>query len=332
MISSTSKTALSRLRAYGAKVSSTAHPETSPWYTSPLFRRAAVLVILFETRNPITKAIELSTVLTTRSNHLSSFSGQVAFPGGKADFDHESIYMAARREAMEEINFPPYNAEASTEEKQSSTITKYSNDIEHIGELPSYLARNLLVVSPSIAYVKTPEHCIQDPTQLPESYSGLPHVLGTNQELKTVLRESGEVAHVFSAPIKHFLYATEPENSRNRNSHAHPWYHGAVGNWNGLKWWLHYFNVLRRTGKQVGEPSHFLVWGLTARIIIDTARIAYEMKPEVDYNEIVGDEAVLNELVKGGYMHQPRSKADLNFPFKKIFGDRLQELRCKPSI
>lgn len=317
MLSSSTKSVLARLQAFGG------HPHHSPslapassspaaaftaWRATPYTRRAAVLVILFETVNPRTHAVELSTVLTTRSAHLSSFSGQVALPGGKVDTDEETAKQAARREANEEINFPPLSESDS------------ERDIQDIAYFPAYLSRNLLAVAPSIAYVPSP-------AVLPESYMGLPHVLGTNQELATVLSESGEVAEVFSVPLQHFLYTTHPPDSSNFHqtaktpiANAPPWYEGEYTTWGGLRWWMHHFAVLRRTGKRIGEPAYFSVWGLTARILVDVARVAYAQPPQMTHNETVGDEALLHGLVAGGHMHQPRSKRDLAFSFTRAFG------------
>lgn len=61
---------------------------TTPWYTIPLSRRSAVLMLLFEVENrdkPAGK--ELHILFTVRSAHLRSFPGQVALPGGKLDLE-----------------------------------------------------------------------------------------------------------------------------------------------------------------------------------------------------------------------------------------------------
>lgn len=111
---------LARLRA---KFPPTA---SSVWDDLPHTRRAAVLLLI---------SPNLSTTLTLRSAELSSFSNQVALPGGKADDEAESAYSAARREAWEEIGLPLKDT-----------------GIEHIATLPVYLARNMLAVRPVVAY------------------------------------------------------------------------------------------------------------------------------------------------------------------------------------
>ena len=61
---------------------------------------AAVLVGLVE-------RAELTVILTQRSQHLSSHSGQIAFPGGKVDPADASAEATALREAHEEVGLNP---------------------------------------------------------------------------------------------------------------------------------------------------------------------------------------------------------------------------------
>ncbi len=68
-------------------------------------RPAAVLVPL------VMRQPELTVLLTQRTAHLKSHSGQVAFPGGKIDHDDETAIQAALREAQEEIGLAPAFAE-----------------------------------------------------------------------------------------------------------------------------------------------------------------------------------------------------------------------------
>lgn len=61
---------------------------------------AAVLV-------PIIPAPEPRLLLTTRTSHLRTHAGQVAFPGGRIDAADDGPIMAALREAEEEVGLPP---------------------------------------------------------------------------------------------------------------------------------------------------------------------------------------------------------------------------------
>lgn len=63
------------------------------------FRQAAVLILLWE------EAGVPHTLLTVRASHLSSFAGQVCFPGGRLD-QGEDFQQAALRETDEEVGIP----------------------------------------------------------------------------------------------------------------------------------------------------------------------------------------------------------------------------------
>ncbi|MEZ5654438.1 MAG: CoA pyrophosphatase [Sphingobium sp.] len=61
---------------------------------------AAVLIAVTDRPEP-------GVLLTRRASHLRKHAGQVAFPGGRIDGDHETPIAAALREAEEEIALPP---------------------------------------------------------------------------------------------------------------------------------------------------------------------------------------------------------------------------------
>ncbi len=63
---------------------------------------AAVLI-------PITNAREPELVFTRRATHMSTHSGEVAFPGGKRDPSDHDLIATALRESFEEIALPPEN-------------------------------------------------------------------------------------------------------------------------------------------------------------------------------------------------------------------------------
>lgn len=89
---------------------------------------AAVLI-------PLVMRDELTVLLTERTAHLSTHSGQVAFPGGKKDDTDPDAAFTAMREAHEEVGL-----EASF--------------IEVIGTLPIYVTGTAFIITPVVALVK----------------------------------------------------------------------------------------------------------------------------------------------------------------------------------
>lgn len=71
-------------------------------------------------------------LLTQRTPHLSSHSGQIAFPGGKADADDADAIATALREAEEEVGLR-------------------SSAIEVLGSMPHYTTGSAFIVTPVVA-------------------------------------------------------------------------------------------------------------------------------------------------------------------------------------
>jgi 8-oxo-dGTP pyrophosphatase MutT (NUDIX family) len=93
--------------------------------------RASVLVPLVMRDRP-------TVLLTERTTHLSTHSGQVAFPGGRQDETDTDAAHTALREAQEEIGLHP-------------------GLIEVIGQMPTYTTGSQFIITPVVALV-SPDH------------------------------------------------------------------------------------------------------------------------------------------------------------------------------
>jgi 8-oxo-dGTP pyrophosphatase MutT (NUDIX family) len=82
-------------------------------------RPAAVLIPFVKIEN------EWHILFTRRTNNLPEHSGQVAFPGGRADQEDSSPEETALREAYEEIGLPPESVRILGRMKSFATITNY---------------------------------------------------------------------------------------------------------------------------------------------------------------------------------------------------------------
>lgn len=90
---------------------------------------------------PLVQRERLSVLLTTRTAHLSSHSGQIAFPGGKADPEDADAVATAVREAQEEIGLEP-------------------RSLQILGAMPVYTTGSGFWITPVVALVK-PDHVIR---------------------------------------------------------------------------------------------------------------------------------------------------------------------------
>lgn len=190
--------------------------------------------------------------------------------------------------------------------------------IEPLCHLPFSLARTELVVRTCIALLHAPS---------PASSSQTPSV----EESLIPRLDAKEVAAVFSAPFHNFLKRTDeisppPSPSPKATISTTPpaplgkWYEGSWTQWNDHPWRLHFFYVpvteqhvskprlsaeqeatLADELEEVDEhPGRYKVWGMTARMLVDAARIAYGEEPEFEHNGHFGDEDMIVELERMG--------------------------------
>lgn len=116
--------------------------------------RAAVLVAVVD--HPAS-AGGPTVLLTQRTAHLSTHSGQIAFPGGKVDDTDRDAADAALREAHEEVG-----------------LERHWVDV--LGELPTYVTGTAFIITPVVAVVTpgfalTPNpHEVADAFEVPLTY------------------------------------------------------------------------------------------------------------------------------------------------------------------
>ncbi|PGH18151.1 hypothetical protein AJ80_04538 [Polytolypa hystricis UAMH7299] len=237
--------------------------------------------------------------------------GQAALPGGKADSAEETPFQTARREAFEEIGL------ANINQPLPSPFW-----VEHLCELPANLARTELVVRPCVALL----HSYDEKTGLDAD---------PEEALMSQL-DAKEVAAVFSGPFHNFLVAKD--EPRGEDDHDLPgiptdWYNGSWTNWNATWWRMHHFFV-PITNQKVTKPKQrdndqatattmaedeesplhslerYRVFGMTARILVDAARVAYDQEPEFEHDRHFGDEDMIDRLKKLGRFSEVRKPTD----------------------
>ena len=212
------------------------------------------------------------------------WAGQAAFPGGKADSLEETPFEIARREASEEIGLPRHDSKIP-----------HPFRIEHLCQLPFSLAKTALAVRPCVAFLHS---------------DGKPGEKESSVEESMIPRlDPKEVAAVFSAPFHNFLRSKDEVREGDIvPGKRSDWYNGKWIDWFEGKWRMHNFYVpinnqkvskpkVREGGqaaiaeeleKEEDEMQRYKVWGMTARMLVDAARVAYDEEPEFP----VGNHAV----------------------------------------
>ncbi|RDA90137.1 hypothetical protein CP533_0760 [Ophiocordyceps camponoti-saundersi (nom. inval.)] len=294
-LNAASSAAINRLRSY--------RPPPFPlWDALPTRKRAAVLVLLYADRMG-----DLRVVITMRAASLRNFSGHAALPGGKADNEDETPFQIARREAFEEIGLP------IDDDRLPSPFR-----IEPLCLLPPSLARTHLVVRPCVAFLHADRSSSdrgQDESLLVEE-SMIPRL------------DAREVAALFSAPLYNFLKVDDLPPPPGQLLPPGHWYDGTWTSWKNISWRSHNFYVpvnnqrvmrpRRRSSASSGggggggadlgavsdEEERFdgrlKVWGMTGRLLVDAARIAYDEKPEMEHNESFGDfDVIMTAMAEG---------------------------------
>jgi 8-oxo-dGTP pyrophosphatase MutT (NUDIX family) len=107
---------------------------------------AAAVLVLIVRREP-----ELTVIFTQRTTHLRAHSGQVSFPGGRAEPHDPTPEFTALREAQEEIGLP-------------------MERVEVLARLPDYLTRTGFRVTPVVGLVTPPFELVPDAREVEEVF------------------------------------------------------------------------------------------------------------------------------------------------------------------
>jgi 8-oxo-dGTP pyrophosphatase MutT (NUDIX family) len=166
-----------------------------PAFSSRTPTQASVLV-------PLVMRETLTVLLTHRTSHLSSHSGQVAFPGGKADPDDADAVATALREAQEEIGLAP----------------RY---VEVLGTMPTYTTGSAFVVTPVVALVSTAMVIEANPHEVAQMFEvPLPFLMNPAHHHRHRVQWEGHAREWLSMPyhdgqMEHFIWGATAGMLRN---------------------------------------------------------------------------------------------------------------------
>lgn len=113
-------------------------------FSDRLPAHASVLVPLVMREQP-------TVLLTQRTAHLSTHSGQIAFPGGKADADDVDAAATALREAHEEVGLE-------------------ARHVRVLGSLPIYVTGTAFIITPIVALVDPAHTVLPNPDEVAEVF------------------------------------------------------------------------------------------------------------------------------------------------------------------
>lgn len=323
--------AIANLRAFRG-------PPTN-YYKCPLSRRAAVLILLFADKRG-----ELRVVLTIRSSGLKNYAGQAALPGGKADSLQETPFMTARREAYEEIGFPltanklppGYEVEHLTELPTNLAMTELGvrpcvaylktpapsplnqNPDAARDLLPKLDAKEVAAVftAPFYNFLREQDIDLEHRKNVPgEWYKGSWHSW----------HESAWRMHQFFVPVSPstvFLANYKARQARAAEDRP-PETTGAnmptseqrakdiPGKPSQSSLQPPLPNKFYRISGDALDQPRYRVFGMTARILVDCARVAYGEEPEFEHNSHFGDEDMIERLLKIGRLAPKRKDGEL---------------------
>lgn len=149
----------------------------------PALTPASVLIPI------VLRSVELTVLLTRRTAHLKSHSGQVSFPGGRAEAHDASPEATALRETLEEIGLARHC-------------------IETIGRLQDYCTRTGYRISPVVALVTPPFELRLDAHEVEEAFEvPLSFLLDPANHQRHAREFQGRQVQFFAMPYgRHYIW------------------------------------------------------------------------------------------------------------------------------
>src|SRR5687767_3601325 len=137
----------------------------------------------------IAQAQGLTVLFTQRTQHLKSHSGQVSFPGGRAEPGDASAEFTALREAKEEIGLAPER-------------------VEILGRLPEYHTRTGFRIVPVVGAVLPPLTLQPDANEVAEIFEvPLAFLLDTANHQRQSRKWQGELRWFYAMPYQgHYIW------------------------------------------------------------------------------------------------------------------------------
>jgi len=143
-------------------------------------RPASVLVPIVQ------RPEELRVLFTRRTAHLRDHSGQISFPGGRAEAHDASPEATALREAEEEIGLDP-------------------RQVELLGKLSDYHTRTDFRVTPVVGLVSTPFELRLDAHEVDEAFEvPLSFLLDPANHQRHAREFQGRQVHYFAIPWQEY--------------------------------------------------------------------------------------------------------------------------------
>ena len=150
---------------------------SEPRFTERQTAHAAVLI-------PFVMHPEPTLLLTRRTAHMSTHSGQVAFPGGKVDATDASHEAAALREAQEEVGLAP-------------------DGVQIAGSLPTYTTGTAFIVTPVVGLVRPGFELAPNPQEVADVFEvPLAFLMNPANHRRHQLEAEGVVRQWFSMPYQ----------------------------------------------------------------------------------------------------------------------------------